>query len=73
MINKRFAERLNKELDNIGMPEQTDERIEALSKMLKIHKFQSASYLNGQMIPPKNILEQLAQELEVKTDWLIGD
>lgn len=46
MLNKRFSERLNKELDNIGVPEATAERIEILSKLIKIPKFKAEALLN---------------------------
>ncbi|HAT2069637.1 TPA: hypothetical protein ACGYSL_000187 [Legionella pneumophila] len=72
MLNKRFSERLNKELDNIGVPEATAERIEILSKLIKIPKFKAEALLNGITIPDEAILKTLAQELEVNVDWLIG-
>ncbi|MFO9274719.1 hypothetical protein SDA31_07835 [Legionella pneumophila serogroup 1] len=72
MLNKRFSERLNKELDNIGVPEATAERIEILSKLIKIPKFKAEALLNGITIPDEAVLKTLAQELEVNADWLIG-
>lgn len=71
-MNKRFAERLNKELDSIGFPESTIERIEALAKLVHIPKFKAESYLNGLANPDTPVLKTLAQELEVNEDWLIG-
>lgn len=72
MLNKRFSERLNKELDNIGVPEATAERIEILSKLIKIPKFKAEALLNGITSPDEAVLKTLAQELEVNADWLIG-
>ncbi|MFI4963593.1 MAG: hypothetical protein ACHP6H_07045 [Legionellales bacterium] len=72
MLNKRFSERLNKELDSIGVPEATAERIEALSKLLKIPKFKAEALLNGITNPDKILLDTLAQELEVNAEWLLG-
>ncbi|KGP63027.1 hypothetical protein EP47_12945 [Legionella norrlandica] len=72
MLNKRFSERLNKELDNIGVPEATAERIEVLSKLIKVPKFKAEALLNGVTSPDEALLKTLAQELEVNADWLIG-
>ncbi len=72
MLNKRFSERLNKELDSIGVPETTAERIEILSKLIKVPKFKAEALLNGNTNPDEALLRALAQELEVNADWLIG-
>lgn len=72
MLNKRFSERLNKELDSIGVPEATTERIEVLSKLIKIPKFKAEALLNGIANPDATLLKTLAQELEVNEDWLLG-
>ena len=72
MNNKRFSERLNKELDEIGVPEQLDERLIAFSKWIKLPRFKAEALLNGNMIPEPPVLELLAKEFEVSTDWLLG-
>lgn len=72
MLNKRFSERLNKELDNIGVPESNVERIEVLSKLVKIPKYKAEALLNGATNPDEALLNTLAQEFEVSADWLVG-
>lgn len=72
MLNKRFSERLNKELDTIGVPEASAERIEVLAKLLKIPKFKAESLLNGITSPDATLLNTIAAELEVDADWLLG-
>lgn len=72
MLNKRFSQRLNSELDSIGVPEGTQERIDVLSKILKIPKFKAEALLNGITRPDEDIVQVLAQELEVDTEWLLG-
>jgi hypothetical protein len=72
MLNKKFSERLNKELDSIGAPETTAERIEVLSKLVKIPKFKAEALLTGLTKPDEHLLKVLAQEFEVNEDWLLG-
>lgn len=72
MPNKQFAERLNRELDAIGVPLRSDERIEVFSKLIKIPKFKAEALLNGITMPDEALLKVLAEELEVNPDWLIG-
>jgi len=72
MLNRKFSERLNKELDSIGVPEATAERIEALSKLIKVPKFKAEALLTGLTSPDEYVLSVLAQELEVNEDWLLG-
>jgi hypothetical protein len=72
MLNKKFSERLNKELDSIGVPEATTERIEVLSKLIKVPKFKAEALLTGLTSPDATLLKTLAQELEVNEDWLLG-
>lgn len=72
MLNKRFSERLNKELDSIGVPEATLERIDALSKLLKVPKFKAEALLNGVTNQDTHLLHALAEELEVNAEWLLG-
>ena len=72
MSNRIFSERLNHELDNIGLPFLEEERIEAFAKLIHAKKFQAASILHGEIIPSTKVLETIAHELEVNVDWLIG-
>lgn len=72
MLNKRFSERLNRELDSIGVPETTQERIDALSKLIKVPKFKAEALLTGMANPDEHLLKTLANELEVDANWLLG-
>lgn len=72
MLNKRFSERLNKGLDNIGVPESNMERIEILSKLIKVPKFKAEALLSGATNPDPALLTALAEEFEVSIDWLTG-
>ncbi len=72
MSNRQFSERLNKELDVIGLPSRSDERVEAFSKLIKVPKFKAEALLNGLTIPSLDLLNVLSAELEVNGDWLVG-
>jgi len=72
MANKIFAERLNQELDNIGLPQHESERVEAFARMIKLPRFKAESILHGEMIPNNEELALIAEELEVSIEWLLG-
>ena len=72
MINRQFAERLNKELDSIEAPPRENERVEAFAKMFHIPKFRAEAILHGIYLPDENLLNAVANEFEVNADWLIG-
>lgn len=72
MTNKQFSERLNKELDEIGVPQRNEERIEIFAKLIKIPRFKAEALLTGNTKPDAPLLNILAEELEVNSDWLLG-
>ena len=72
MSNKAFSERLNTALDDIGVPERGDERVEIFSKLMKLPRFKAEAILNGAMPLDAHLIETLTQELEVTADWLMG-
>lgn len=72
MVNRVFTERLNRELDNLGLPELMIDRIDALAKLIKIPKFKAQSLLDGAVSLEDPVLSTLAEELEVSPDWLLG-
>lgn len=72
MPNKQFSERLNKELDKLGLPLLDEERVSAFAKLLKVPKFKSASLLSGAVMPDVTLLDNLCRELEVNPEWLLG-
>jgi hypothetical protein len=73
MANKQFAERLNKELDSIGVPPRIDERIKAFASMLDISLFKAETLLDGSTTPDQTLLQRIATELEISSGWLLGN
>lgn len=72
MPNKQFADKLNKELDGIDVPSLTQERVDVLAKLLKIPRFKAEAILNGLALPDDELLNRLADELEINKEWLLG-
>lgn len=72
MSNKKFAERLNKALDDIGAPERSEERVDVFAKLIKVPRFKASAILDGTMPLDAHLLEILTQELEVTEAWLLG-
>ena len=72
MSNRQFSERLNKELDDIGVPECFEERVAVFSKLIKVPRFKAEALLNGSMVLDPLLLDMIANELEISVDWLSG-
>jgi len=69
---KHFSDQLNKSLDDLGLPQNSRERANALSKMLDIPKQQAWSLLEGHVLPDQDLLQRVASELDVEAEWLLG-
>ena len=72
MSNRHFSERLNQALDDIGVPERIDERIEVFSKLIKIPRFKAEALLNGTVVIDEPLLALITKELEVSAVWLMS-
>ncbi len=70
MSKKQFAERLNLALDEIGAPTAYLERIEALAKLLKVHKFKAEALVNGELMPDESLRTLICNELDIKKEDL---
>ncbi|WP_367607437.1 hypothetical protein [Legionella sp. W05-934-2] len=72
MSNKKLTERLNNELDVLGVPELMTQRVHACSKMFKLPKFKVEAMLSGISAFDANAIEKVANELDVSKEWLLG-
>lgn len=72
-IAKHFANRLNKALDDLDVPTPIRERSIILAKMLHIPKQQAWSLLEGHLLPDDNLLQQIANELELDSNDLLDN
>ncbi|MFT4058008.1 MAG: hypothetical protein QM652_00505 [Legionella sp.] len=73
MSNKKLTERLNYELDELGVPTLIIERIQACTKLFKLPAFQIEALLNGVVACNSEKIQQIADVLEVSKDWLMGN
>ncbi len=73
MANKRLSERLNNELDLIGIPSLMVERVQVCSKLFKLPKFKVEALLKGVVAIDSSSIEKIAEELEVDASWLMGN
>ena len=71
--NKLITERLNNELDELGVPTKITERVQACSKLFNLPKFKIEALLNGIVAVDSNYMQKIADELEVSMDWLFGN
>ena len=73
MSNKKLTERLNYELDELGVPTLMTQRVQVCSKLFKLPPFKIEALLNGIVAFDSNSMQKIADELEVSVDWLLGD
>ncbi|KTD25406.1 Uncharacterised protein [Legionella lansingensis] len=73
MSNKKLSERLNNELDALGVPGLMTERVQVCSKLFKVPKFKIEALLNGVIAMDSDSVQKIADELEVNVAWLLGD
>ncbi len=66
-----FKQRLTKILDDAELPEEHGERVEAFATIFDLKRYQVSAIFNGK-IPEDELLEKIAQEFEVKKEWLSG-
>jgi hypothetical protein len=70
-VAKFFAERLNQALDDLDVPAGSRERAASLAKLIDIPKPQAWSLIDGHLVPDDDLLQQLADVLEVDAQWLL--
>jgi len=72
MSNRKLTERLNNELDSLGVPELMLQRVQACSKMFKLPKSKVEALLYGMNSYDPEAIEKIALELDISKDWLLG-
>lgn len=72
MADSIFAERLNRMLQKKGMKQIELVRL-AQEKNIKLGKSHISQYVSGKTVPRKELLQFLAEALEVDPGWLLGN
>lgn len=72
MNSKVFSQRFNRELAMLGFPEELNDKIKAVCKVFGVTRHLANSMIFGYLIPSPDILEKIAEVLEVCPKWLSG-
>ena len=72
MSSKVFAQRFNRELSTLDFPEELTEKIKAVAKVFGVTRHMANSLIFGQILPAEELLNNIAQILEVCPEWLSG-
>ncbi|MDX2345960.1 MAG: hypothetical protein QNK11_03700 [Legionella sp.] len=72
MNSKVFAQRFNRELSMLGLPDDINEKTKAVSKVFGVTRHLANAMIFGQNLPSESQLDKIAQILEVCPQWLGG-
>ena len=65
MQAKQLAAKLNKNLDELGVPSEKGERSGILGKMLNIPRHQARSLLDGLLLPDDELCTKISHEFDI--------
>ncbi|MCX7117902.1 MAG: hypothetical protein NTW94_08415 [Legionellales bacterium] len=72
MNSKVFSQRFNRELSLLGLPEDVTEKTKAVAKVFGVTRHLANAMIFGNMLPPDDQLNKIADILEVCPLWLSG-
>lgn len=72
MNTKIFSQRFNRELSFMDLPEDLAEKTKAIAKVFSVTRHMANAMIFGNMIPPENQLDKIAEILDVCPEWLSG-
>jgi len=73
MNTKIFSQRFNRELSMMGLPDDLNDKIKAVSKVFSVTRHLANAMIFGQSSPSPEALDNIAQILEVCPQWLSGE
>lgn len=73
MNSKVFSQRFNRELAVNGFPEELAEKTKAVSKVFGVTRHLANAMIFGNMLPPHEKIDKIAEILEVCPNWLCGN
>ena len=72
MNNKVFSQRFNRELSQLGFPEDLAEKTKAVVKVFDVTRHLANGMIFGHVLPSSQELNRIAEILEVCPLWLSG-
>ncbi|MCA0403874.1 MAG: hypothetical protein LCH30_08770 [Proteobacteria bacterium] len=72
MNSKVFSQRFNRELSQLGFPDDITEKTKAVVKVFDVTRHLANGMLFGHILPSDNELDRIAEVLEVCPHWLCG-
>ena len=76
MNHKTFCLRFNRELSQLGFPEEANERKEAVHKVFSVSRQSANALVFGNQLPADEdenaVVNKIAMVLEVCPQWLVG-
>lgn len=73
MNSKVFSQRFNREISLLGLPEELNEKIKAVSKVFNVTRYLANAMIFGHAILSEPELDKIAQILGVCPQWLGGE
>ena len=70
---KIFSQRFNRELLWMDLPEELNEKTKAVVKVFGVTRHLANAMLFGQQMPAEDVLDKIAEILEVCPRWLSGE
>ncbi|MDA9271791.1 hypothetical protein N9Q05_00185 [bacterium] len=72
MSSKVFSQRFNRELSSMGLPEELNDKTKAVAKVFGVTRHLANAMIFGNMLPPDEEMDKIAEILEVCPLWLSG-
>lgn len=69
---KTFSQRFNRELSQLGFPEELTEKTKAVAKVFGVTRHLANAMIFGHVLPSSEQLYKIAEVLEVCPQWLSG-
>lgn len=69
---KTFSQRFNRELSQLGFPEELTEKTKAVAKVFGVTRHLANAMIFGHVLPSSEQLDKIAEVLEVCPQWLSG-
>lgn len=70
---KTFSQRFNRELYAMELPDDLAEKTKAISKVFLVTRHMANAMIFGNIVPPQDQLERIAEILDVCPRWLSGE